>query len=93
MQTKDDGKHDILPVAVHVMTCRDHAGVPVMLPRDSDGRVRRDGSEGARAQAPGHANDAVDERGRVHGALDLAPPAEADLAENTPCRLSKRKDE
>ena len=37
----DDGKHDILPVAGAIL---DHARVPVMLPRQSDADMRRDGS-------------------------------------------------
>lgn len=37
----DCGKHDILPVAG---ASQDHAGVPVMLPRDFDADMRRDGS-------------------------------------------------
>ena len=41
MQTKDGGKHDILPVAGAIL---DHARMPVMLPRQSDADMRRDGS-------------------------------------------------
>src|SRR5271165_2788142 len=41
VQTMDDGKHDILPVAGAIL---DHARVPVMLPRQSDADMRRDGS-------------------------------------------------
>jgi hypothetical protein len=41
MQTMDDGKHDILPVAGAIL---DHARMPVMLPRQSDADMRRDGS-------------------------------------------------
>lgn len=41
MQTKDRGKHDILPVAGDR---QDHALVPVTLPRPSDADMRRDGS-------------------------------------------------
>ena len=37
----DDGKHDILPVAGAIL---DHARMPVMLPRQSDADMRRDGS-------------------------------------------------
>ncbi len=37
----DDGKHDILPVAGAIL---DDARVPVMLPRQSDADMRRDGS-------------------------------------------------
>ena len=57
MQTKDGGKHAILPVAGQP----DHAGVPAYLPRESDTDMRRDGP-GRTAQIP------VDERGRLHGA-------------------------
>ena len=59
MQTKDGGKHDILPVAGRP----DHAGLPAYLPRKSDADMRRDGP-GPCAHAP------VDERGRLHGASD-----------------------
>jgi len=45
MQTMDDGKHDILPVAGAIL---DHARVPVMLPRQSDADMRRDGSTTAK---------------------------------------------
>jgi len=41
----------------------DHAGLPVMLPHDSDSQVRRDGSDAAFLQLL----HAVDERGRLHG--------------------------
>ena len=41
----DDGKHDILPVAGAIL---DHARVPVMLPRQSDADMRRDGSTTAK---------------------------------------------
>ena len=64
MQTKDDGKHAILPVAGAIL---DHARMPVMLPRQSDGDMRRDGSTTAQTAQP-----AVDERGRLHGASGLA---------------------
>ena len=56
----DDGKHDILPVAGAIL---DHARMPVMLPRQSDADMRRDGSTTAQRSQP-----AVDERGRVHAA-------------------------
>ena len=42
----------------------DHAGMPVMLPHDSDSQVRRDGSDAASSVQLLHA---VDERGRLHG--------------------------
>ena len=68
MQTKDGGKHDILPVA----GSPDHAGLPAYLPHKSDADIHRDGP-GRCAHAP------VDERGRLHGASEpqtaLAIPA------------------
>lgn len=45
----------------------DHAGSPVMLPRESDCTMRRDGSSAAPAQP----QQPVDERGRLHGASEL----------------------
>ena len=42
----DDGKHDILPVAGAIPH---DARVPVMLPRQSDADMRRDGSTTANA--------------------------------------------
>jgi len=45
----------------------DHARMPVMLPRDSDSDMCRDGSNAA-CQQPDHA---VDEPGRVHGVPEL----------------------
>ena len=50
----------------------DHAGMPVTLPRESDGNMRRDGSKVARLLQPSDENQAVDERGRVHGAPELS---------------------
>ena len=41
----------------------DHAGLPVMLPHESDSQVRRDGSDAAFLQLL----HAIDERGRLHG--------------------------
>jgi hypothetical protein len=72
VQTKDDGKHAILPVAER----SDHARMPVTMPRDSDGKMRRGGSNAARLQ-PHHP---VDERGRLHGAPELEPFAEQRIA-------------
>jgi hypothetical protein len=60
VQTRDDGTHVILPVA----RWRDHAGLPVIVLRHADGKVRRDGHPAARRQR----SCAVDERGRLHGA-------------------------
>lgn len=77
MQTKDDGKHAILPVAVHP----DHAGMPVTLPRESDGNMCRDGSDVVWLLQPSDEKSAVDERGRVHGAPELSPVKELLAAE------------
>jgi hypothetical protein len=76
VQTKDDGKHAILPVA----RSRDHAGMPVTLPRESDGKMRRDGSGAASFLQPDGEKHPVDERGRVHGAPGLSPIATLPLA-------------
>ena len=76
MQTKDDGKHDILPVAGRP----DHAGLPVMMPRESDGELRRDGSETAQPLRPDSTKHPVDERGRLHGAPGLSNLAERRVA-------------
>ena len=67
MQTKDDGTHVILPVAAQ-LAVSDHARLPVMMPRQSDGKMRRDGSSAARPQ-PSHP---VAERGGLHGAPELS---------------------
>jgi len=67
VQTKDDGKHAILPVAGRP----DHARVPVMMPRESDGKLRRGGSETAWPVRPDSTKHPVDERGRLHGAPEL----------------------
>ena len=68
VQIKDDGTHAILPVTRRADVQPDHARVPVMMLRHSDGKMRRDGSRAASWQ-PDHP---VDERGRLHGALGLA---------------------
>jgi hypothetical protein len=47
VQTKDDGTHGILPVAVRALCAADHAGLPVTLLRHADGKMRRDGSDAA----------------------------------------------
>jgi hypothetical protein len=72
VQTKDDGKHAILPAAER----SDRARVPVMMPRDSDGKMRRGGSKAARTQHP----HPVDERGRVHGVPELSAKADKSVA-------------
>ncbi len=70
VQTKDDGTHAILPVAA----LADPAGSACELPRESDGDMRRDGSEAAEWLRSVCTEPAVDERGRVHGAPDLRVP-------------------
>ena len=47
MQTKDDGTHVILPVADALAASLDHARLPVMMLRHSDGKVRSEGSRTA----------------------------------------------
>jgi len=63
------GKNAISPVSVHP----DHAGMPVTLPRKSDGNMRCDGSDVVWLLQPSDEKSAVDERGRVHGAPELSP--------------------
>ncbi|MCR4269499.1 hypothetical protein, partial [Nitratireductor sp. ZSWI3] len=67
MQTINDGTHDILPAAVPIERRPDRARVPVTMLRQSDGKLRRDGS-GAASVQPKYP---VAERGRVHGASEL----------------------
>ncbi|WP_266065215.1 hypothetical protein [Brucella intermedia] len=67
MQTINDGTHDILPAAAPIERRPDRARVPVTMLRQSDGKVRRDGS-GAADEQP---ENPVAERGRVQGALEL----------------------
>jgi hypothetical protein len=61
----EDRKHDILPAANQKS---DRAGSPVMLPRESDCNVRRDGSNAAPVQP----KQRVNERGRLHRASELS---------------------
>jgi hypothetical protein len=84
VQTKDDGKHAILPVAEP----SDHARMPVTMPRDSDGKMRLGGSNAARLQ-PHHP---VDERGRLHGAPELDPFAEQRIVEKRRVEFSNEKE-
>jgi len=60
-------KHDMKPMPRWKLTGR----LPVMLPRETDDGMRRDGS-GAASLQHGHA---VDERGRLHGVPALPVPA------------------
>jgi hypothetical protein len=80
VQTKDDGKHAILPAADR----SDRARVPVMMPRESNGKMRRGGSNAARMQ-PHHP---ADERGRVHGVPELSFDVEQRVTEKTIVHLN-----
>jgi len=68
VQIHDDGTHVILPVATPFAGRLDHAGLPVMWLRHTDGKMRRDGVRAALLQR----NLAVAERARVHGAPGLS---------------------
>src|SRR5579871_1791064 len=91
VQIKDDGTHAILPVTSGSNAPSDHARVPVMLLRHSDGKMRRDGSRAALLQ-PDHP---VDERGRLHGAPGLAVVDEPRVLARIrgPCRNQERNGE
>lgn len=67
MQTRNDGKHVILPAAAPIDRRPNRARMPVTMPRQSDGKLHRDGSGAANMQ-PKHP---VTECGRVHGASEL----------------------
>jgi hypothetical protein len=67
MQTINDGTHAILPAATPIERRPDRARVPVTMLRQSDGKLRRDGSAAADVQP----KNPVAERGRVQGALEL----------------------
>jgi hypothetical protein len=91
VQIKDDGTHAILPVTRRTEVQPDHARMPVMLLRHSDGKMRRDGSTAASMQP----NTAVAERGRVHGAPGLAAVVahRVQAWRRGPCRRKERKRE
>ena len=82
----EDGKYDILPVAGQKP---DHAGAPVMLPRESDCDVRRDGS----SAAPVQPRQPVNERGRLHGASELLTGVEWRIASNDRMDVSSSRKE
>lgn len=67
MQTRNDGTYVILPAAAPIVRRPDRAGLPVTMLRQSDGKVRHDGSSAANKQR----NYPVAERGRLHGASEL----------------------
>jgi hypothetical protein len=91
VQIKDDGTHAILPVTSRSDVQPDHARVPVILLRHSDGKMRRDGSNAASMQP----NTAVAERGRLHGAPGLAVVEEPRVLARIrgPCRNQERNGE
>jgi len=74
MQTQGHGTYDILPVAAPIERQPDHAKMLVMIHRDSDPKVRRDGRTPARRTAKAGAKNTVDERGEVHGAFRPQKP-------------------
>jgi hypothetical protein len=78
MQTINDGTHDILPAATPIERRLDRARVPVTMLRQSDGKLRRDGSGAAEVQP----KYPVAERGRVQGALELKDRRKQRVAEN-----------
>ena len=67
MQTNNDGTHVISPAAAPIGRRPDRARLPVTLLRQTDGKLRHDGSSAAFVQ-PKHP---VAERGRLHGASEL----------------------
>lgn len=88
VQITDDGTHAILPVATHFVCELDHARMPVMWLRLTDGKIRPDGSCAASRQP----NAPVDERRRLHGAPGLAVIAERRGVARirAPCRSKER---
>ena len=85
MQTKD-GTHVILPVAEALAVPSDHARLPVMMLRHSDGKVRCDGSRTASWQ-PGQP---VAERGGLHGAPGLSAVVERRIAAKRRMAFSRK---
>ncbi len=80
----------------------ENVGLPVTLPRESDGNMRRSGSDVVWLLQPSDKKQAVDERGRVHGAPELSPVKELLVdetfrvdsrlrSERRRCRRSRRK--
>jgi hypothetical protein len=90
-QIKDDGTHAILAATGRTNVQPDHARVPVMWLRHSDGKMRRDGSRAALLQRP----CPVAERGRPHGAPGLAAIMEPRVVARIrgPCRERERNRE
>ncbi|MBA4010954.1 MAG: hypothetical protein C0481_03735 [Phenylobacterium sp.] len=67
---QESGKHDILPVAGAI---QDHAGVPVMLPRETDADMRRDGSSTAQSVETPPSMSAEECTAHQDSAADQAP--------------------
>lgn len=88
MQTRNDGTHVILPAAAPIDRRPDRARLPVTMLRQSDGKVRHDGSSAARAQSI----EPVAERGRLHGASDLEVRERQRAAEKNVVYLRGRKE-
>lgn len=89
MQTRTDGTHVILPAAVPIGRRPDRARLPVTMLRQSDGKVRRDGSSAANVQ-PEHP---VAERGGVQGASELEARERRRVVANSIVYSRIRKDE
>lgn len=88
MQTRNDGTHDILPAAVPITRWPDRARMPVTMLRQSDGKLRHDGSGAANVQ-PEHP---VDERGGVHGAPELERTERQRVEQNSPVCYRSHKE-
>ena len=88
MQTINDGTHDILPAAAPIERRTDRARVPVTMLRQSDGKLRRDGSGAADVQL----KNPVAERGRVQGALELKDWRRQRVAENNAVYYRSQKE-
>ena len=89
MQTRNDGTHVILPAAAPIGRRPDRARLPVTMLRQSDGKVRRDGSSAADVQ-PEHP---VAERGGVQGASELEVRERRRAVANSIVYSRVRKDE
>ena len=89
MQTRTDGTHVILPAAVPIGRRPDRARLPVTMLRQSDGKVRRDGSSAADMQ-PEHP---VAERGGVQGASELEARERRRVVANSIVYSRIKKDE
>lgn len=88
MQTINDGTHDILPAATPIERRLDRARVPVTMLRQSDGKLRHDGSGAAEVQP----KYPVAERGRVQGALELKDRRKQRVEENNAVYYRSQKE-